>query len=180
MDVALSARQFVLFVTLAVLAACSGPAAPDRPPTAEESPAPPASAPPVTLSAVAAEVVDLTNAERTRAGMPALRADARLTEAARLHAEQVAAAGRLEHVLPDARYPRLEDRLAAAGYRWQAAGENLAFGQRTAAAVVDAWMQSPGHRANILHTSFTEIGVAHLVDPNGRLYYVQVFGRPAS
>ena len=91
----------------------------------------------------------------------------------------MAAAGRLEHVFPDARYPRLEDRLNAAGYGWRAAGENLAFGQRSAAAVITAWMDSAGHRANILHTSFSEIGVAHLVDPNGRPYYVQVFARPA-
>ena len=80
--------------------------------------------------------------------------------------------------MPDARYPRLEDRLAAAEYRWQAAGENLAFGQQSAAAVVAGWMQSPGHRANILHATFTEMGVAYLTDTNGRPYYVQVFGRP--
>jgi uncharacterized protein YkwD len=124
--------------------------------------------------------VDFTNAERARAGLSALRTNTRLGEAARIQAEQVAVAGRLEHVLPDARYPRLEDRLDAAGYRWQVSGENLAFGQQSPAALVDTWMQSPGHRANILHTSFTEIGVAHLVDANGRPYYVQVFGRPAT
>ena len=163
-----------MLVTVVVVSGCSGPTAPDRAPAeGSSSPAP------ITLPAIAAEIVDLTNAERMRAGLPVLRANARLTEAARLHAEQIAAAGRLEHVLPDARYPRLEDRLSAAAYRWQAAGENLAFGQRTAAAVVSAWMDSAGHRANILHTSYTEIGVAHLVDPNGRPYYVQVFARPA-
>ncbi len=123
--------------------------------------------------------MDLTNAERTRAGLAALRTNARLGEAARIHAEQLVAAGRLDHVLADTRYPSLTDRLDAAGYRWQAAGENLAFGQQTAAALVNDWMQSAAHRANILHTSFTEIGVARLVDANSRPYYVQVFGRPA-
>jgi uncharacterized protein YkwD len=175
MDVDRAGLRVVVFLALAACAGCSGPVAPERTPPADDSPAPS-----VALSAIAVEVVDLTNAERTRAGLPMLRTNARLTEAARLHAEQLAAAGRLEHVLPDARYPRLEDRLDAAGYRWQAAGENLAFGQRTSAAVVDAWMQSAGHRANILHTSFTEIGVSYLIDPNGRPYYVQVFGRPAT
>ena len=124
-------------------------------------------------------MINLTNAERTRAGLAAFRMNPRLGEAARIQAEQMAATGRFEHDLPDARYPRLEDRMDAAGYRWQAAAENLAFGQRSAAAVVDTWMQSPAHRTNILHTTLTEIGVAHLVDRNGRRYYVQAFGRPA-
>lgn len=165
------ATRLLLLLTLAALTGCSGPTAPE--------PAPAPAPAPAALSAIALQVVDLTNAERTRAGLSVFRTNARLGEAARIQAEQVVAAGRLEHVLPDARYPRLDDRLDAAGYRWQAAGENLAFGQQNAAAVVDAWMQSPGHRANILHAAFTEIGVAHLVDASGRPYYVQVFGRPA-
>ena len=155
---------------LTTLAGCS-PASPDRAPESE-TPAP--------LTGIVSQVVDLTNAERSHAGLMAFRANAQLGEAARIQAEQVVAAGRLEHVIPEARYPTLENRLDAAGYRWRAAGENLAFGQQDAAAVVNGWMQSPGHRANILHTTFTEIGVAHLVDANGRPYYVQVFGRPAS
>jgi uncharacterized protein YkwD len=173
MDVRRNRWLPLVFAAIVVVSGCSGPTAPDRTPE-DAAPTPP----PVALSPTATEIVDLTNAERTRAGLAALRANARLTEAARLQAEQLATAGRLEHVLPDARHPRLEDRLDAAGYRWQAAGENLAFGQRTAAALLAAWMDSAGHRANILHTSYTEIGVAHLIDPNGRPYYVQVFARP--
>ena len=168
---ALAARGLLLTLTLAALTACSGPAAPD-PPTAgrPDSPAVP--------TGIALQVVELTNAERTRAGLAVFRINARLGEAARIQAEQIAAAGRLDHVVRDARYPRLEDRLDAAEYRWQAAGENLAFGQQSAAAVVAGWMQSPGHRANILHATFTEIGVAYLTDTNGRPYYAQVLGRP--
>jgi uncharacterized protein YkwD len=162
--------RLLLSLMLAPLAGCS-PASPDRAPESE-TPAP--------FTGIAAQVVNLTNAERTRAGLMAFRTSAQLGEAARIQADQVVAAGRLEHVVPDARYPTLENRLDAAGYRWRAAGENLAFGQPDAAAVVTTWMQSPGHRANILHTTFTEIGVAHLIDANGRPYYVQVFGRPAS
>src|SRR5688572_12431028 len=130
---------------LAALAGCSPPT-PDRAPGSKTPN--PSSAPP---TGVALQVIDLTNAERTRAGLSAVRASARLGEAARIQAEQVVAAGRLEHVLPDARYPRLEDRLDAAGYDWEIMGENLAFGQHSAAAVVNTWMQSPGHRANILN-----------------------------
>jgi uncharacterized protein YkwD len=108
-----------------------------------------------------------------------LRANRRLTEAARLHAEQVARAGRLEHTLERAPHPRLADRMAAAGYAWQAIGENLAAGQQSAGQAVDAWMSSSGHRANILSSSFTETGAATATDAGGRPYYVQVFGRPA-
>src|SRR5688572_22461554 len=101
MDVARRAWQRLIVVGVLVLSGCSGPTTPDR--TSDDASSPPPA--PVTLSATAAEIVDLTNSERTRAGLPSLRTNARLTEAARLHAEQVAAAGLIEHVLPDARYP---------------------------------------------------------------------------
>ena len=79
-----------------------------------------------------------------------LRADSRLMQAAQLHADQMARLGRLEHVLSGAQYPRPEDRLAAAGYQWSAYAENIAMGQSSAAAAMDSWMHSSGHRANIL------------------------------
>lgn len=157
-------------VPLLVLTACSSPTAPE--------PVGGAAAPPASSSAIAQAVVEATNAERTREGKPGLTVHARLAQAAQLHADQLVAAGRLDHVLSGATYPRPEDRLAAAGYAWQAWGENLASGQRTAQQAVDAWMASAGHRDNILNDRFTEIGVAVAADDGGRLYYVQVFGRP--
>jgi uncharacterized protein YkwD len=123
-------------------------------------------------------IVDLTNQERMRQGLGTLRVEARLSHAAQLQAEQLVRAGRLDHVLPDAQYPRPEDRLAAAGYPWQAYGENLAFGYPDARTTVEGWMNSPGHRANIVGTAFTEIGAGHATDAAGRTYYAQVFGRP--
>jgi uncharacterized protein YkwD len=129
-------------------------------------------------SPVAAAIVDLTNQERTRLGLGTLRAEARLTRAAQLQAEQMARVERLDHVLPEAQYPRPEDRLTAASYGWQTYGENLASGYPDARSVVDGWMNSPGHRANIVGTGFTEIGAGHAVDGAGRPYYTQVFGRP--
>ena len=99
--------------------------------------------------------------------------------AALLQAEQVAKIGRLEHTINGARYPTLRDRVDAVDYEWQAIGENLAFGQRTAAQATGTWMKSAGHRANILNRRFTEIGTAYLIDRSGRPYYVQVFARPA-
>jgi uncharacterized protein YkwD len=131
-------------------------------------------------SRVAADVITLTNIERTHNRRGALRADPRLMRAAQLQAEQMAQAGHMAHVLPDARYPRTEDRIAAANYHWKTVGENVAFGQANASKVLDAWMHSRGHRTNILNATFTEMGAGYAVDRTGRPYYVQVFGRPLS
>jgi uncharacterized protein YkwD len=135
---------------------------------------------PAATSRIAAQVVDLTNAERRGLGRASLRTNARLMRAAQLHAEQMARAGQPAHVLPRAAYPRAEDRLAAAGYRWQSYGENLALGQPTAAAAVRDWMRSRGHRRNVVNPTFTELGVGYALDRSGRPYYVQVFGEPSS
>ncbi len=138
----------------------------------------PASPPVTSPSATAALLVRLTNAERTQAGLVPLHANTRLMQAAQLHADQMAHAQRLEHVLPAGRYPRPEDRLAAVGYAWQAWAENIACGEPDASRTVAGWMRSAGHRANILSAAFTELGTGYAVDAAGRPYYVQVFGRP--
>lgn len=129
-------------------------------------------------SDVAASIVQMTNAERANAGLPALKTSSRLREAAQLHAVQMARLGRLEHVLSGAQYPKPEDRLAAASYQWSSYAENIAMGQTSAAGVMDSWMRSSGHRANILSPNNTEIGIGFARDSAGRPYYVQVFGRP--
>ena len=108
----------------------------------------------------------------------AFTAQPRLMTAAQLQADQVASHQILEHEVPNVRYPTPADRLAAAGYVWQAYGENLASGYRSAADAMNGWMNSPGHRANILNGNFTEVGVGYATDSTGRPYYVQVFGRP--
>ena len=160
-----------ILVLVAVFgAACSTPTAPEPPP-AVAAPAP-------SLSGVASAIVELTNAERRNGGLADLRAEARLMHAAQLQADQVASLRRLEHVLPEAAYPAPADRLAAAGYAWRAYGENLASGQRSASEAVTDWMSSPGHRANIMNGTFTEIGIGYATDSTGRPYYVQVFGTP--
>jgi uncharacterized protein YkwD len=64
------------------------------------------------------------------------------------------------------------------GIRMAAGGENIAMGQRTPKEVVTAWMNSPGHRGNILSTSFTEIGVGCAKNKNGVYYWTQMFIRP--
>lgn len=123
-------------------------------------------------------LLELANAQRAKAGLQPLRANARLMQAAQTQAEQTASARRLQHVLPDARYPRPEDRLGASGYSWRAWAENIAFGQKTPSDAVEAWMRSPGHRRNLLDPRYTELGSGVALDATGRPYYVQVFGRP--
>lgn len=129
-------------------------------------------------SQIAITLFNLTNDARATAGTPALQSSSALMRAAQLQADQMAAAREMAHTLPSATYPTLEDRLNAAGYRWQAAGENIAAGYATAAQAMNGWMDSPGHRENMLNTTFTELGTGYAVDATGRPYYVQVFGRP--
>jgi uncharacterized protein YkwD len=165
----LPARRISLVWLLVLAAGCASPASPT-----EASPEPADSA----GGGITGSIVQLTNAERSQAGLAPLRASMPLMQAAQIQAEQMARLGRLEHELSGAKYPTPADRLAAVGYRWQTYGENIAMRQTSAATVVDSWMHSSGHRANILSTSVTEIGIGFARDSAGRPYYVQVFGRP--
>jgi uncharacterized protein YkwD len=126
----------------------------------------------------AGALVELANEHRSRAGLPPLRANEALMRAAQTQAEQSASIGKMAHVLPGARYPRPEDRLDASGYPWRAFAENIAMGQRSMSDAVEAWMNSPGHRKNLLSATYTELGTGYATDADGRPYYVQVFGRP--
>ena len=72
------------------------------------------------------------------------------------------------------------DRIAAAGFEWQAAGENIASGQASARAVVRAWLASPEHCANLMNPAFTATAAAYAVDPRaaGGIYWTQDLARP--
>jgi len=131
-------------------------------------------------SGIAADVVALTNHERASHGRGKLRVNPRLMRAAQIQAEQMARARQLAHTLPNASYPRGEDRLAAVKYQWRTYGENVALGQANAADAVKSWMRSRGHRINILNPAFTELGAGYATDRSGRPYFVQVFGSPWS
>ena len=155
---------------LFLLWGCTSPVAPDTAAAAGAAAA---------AAGVTNSIVDLTNVERSRAGVSPLRVEGRLMRAAQLQAEQMASLGRMEHVLSDGPYPAPQDRLAAAGYLWQAFAENIAYGQRGAEDVTESWMGSAGHRANMLNGAYTELGTGYAVDSRGRSYYVQVFGKPA-
>jgi uncharacterized protein YkwD len=121
-------------------------------PTTTATTAPP-SAPPASETE---RVVQLVNSARSSAGCDALRIDDRLTAAAQGHSDDMAARDYFSHTSLDGR--SFADRISAAGYA-NPGGENIAQGQRNAQAVHDAWMNSDGHRRNILNCSFTAIGV---------------------
>ncbi|WP_406437885.1 CAP domain-containing protein [Streptomyces sp. NBC_01613] len=126
------------------------------------------------LARTAAEVVDLTNRERARAGLPPLAADALLTTAAQAHSADMVARAFYSHTSPEGSQPW--DRAAAAGARRRSIGENIACGQRSPAEVVDGWMNSPGHRANILKPDFTHIGIGLAGGGPAGTYWTQLFG----
>jgi uncharacterized protein YkwD len=169
------------------------------PPPNNPSPAPSPSATPVPpppapgdyqMTPTEAEVVGLVNIERAKAGCPAVNTEdpnpdpnpnaefrhpyLRLAKAARLHSEDMAAWNYFDHDGHDGSSPW--QRMTAVGYTWRSAGENIAKGQRDPAAVMNSWMNSPGHRANILNCGFKDLGVGLAVDSQGSKIWTQDFG----
>jgi uncharacterized protein YkwD len=123
------------------------------PPQAEKAPAQP-----LDLHPVEARVIERTNSQRIRHGLRPLRVDRRLLFSARRHAAWMTNARSLTHT--------------SAGV-----AENIAMGQNSSSEVITAWMNSSGHRANILNPGYTRIGVAAYVTPGGTIYWCQQFLR---
>ncbi|MFD0687217.1 sigma-70 family RNA polymerase sigma factor [Actinomadura fibrosa] len=120
------------------------------------------------------QVIALVNAERARHGCRALRENAALTAAAQKHSADMASHRKLSHTGSGGRDPGA--RITAAGYRWTAWAENIAAGQQTPASVMSSWMNSSGHKANILNCTYTDIGVGRAPGPNGP-WWTQDFGK---
>lgn len=116
------------------------------------------------------QVVELVNAERAEAGCAPVRVDDRLVASAQSHSDDMAAGRYLSHTSRDGR--SFDQRIEDAGYPAPAA-ENIAMGMSTADAVMQAWMDSEGHRRNILNCDITAIGVG--VNSDG-WYWTQNFG----
>lgn len=120
------------------------------------------------------EVLRLTNVQRAQHGLPALKGDTRLDTVAAIRAEEVHRT--FSHTRPDgSSWSTLLDSYSIA---WRANAENIAAGQKDAKAVVEAWMNSPGHRANILSTKVTHLGVGARINNTGRIGWVQTFLTP--
>lgn len=136
------------------------------------APAPaPSGVKPVTATA-GTNVINIVNQERTARGLRPLAWNGHLTTAAQNHSNDMAARRTMTHT--GANGSNAGQRIAATGYRARAWGENVAAGYNTAPSVMQGWMNSAGHRTNILSTSFTEIGVAASVGPNGVKYWTMV------
>ncbi|OYQ65595.1 hypothetical protein B9G53_06900 [Pseudanabaena sp. SR411] len=124
------------------------------------------------------ELLKLTNLERQKVGLPPLKLSSQLTSAAQSHAGDMARNNYFSHTGLNG--SSMVDRAKGTGYKYSALGENIAAGKATPEGTIRQWMNSSGHRDNILNPRFTEIGFGYANAPNSpyRHYWVQVFGKP--
>jgi uncharacterized protein YkwD len=148
---------------------------PSAPPTST-APSPSPTESPTGNAAFEAEVVTIVNQERAKVGCPAVTVDDRLTAAARAHSADMAARNYFSHTTPEG--VAFATRITNAGYRWSGAGENIAKGQRTPQEVMTSWMNSDGHKANILNCGYKNLGVGVAADSSGTLLWTQDFASP--
>ena len=116
------------------------------------------------------EVIRLVNEARAANGLQPLTANWELSRVARYKSQDMADRGYFSHTSPT--YGSPFQMIRAFGLSFRTAGENIAYGQRTPQAVMNGWMNSSGHRANILNASYTQIGVGYVADGH---YWTQMF-----
>lgn len=121
-------------------------------------------------AAYEAEVVRLVNEERSKHGLAPLIQDWQLSRVARYKSQDMRDLGYFSHTSPT--YGSPFDMMRSFGISYRTAGENIAKGYQSPEAVVRGWMNSPGHRANILNSSYTHIGVGYVASGN---YWTQMF-----
>ena len=122
------------------------------------------------------KVIELVNSERANAGLNALSENNELNNVATLKSEDMVKLNYFSHTSPT--YGSPFEMLTQFNIKYTAAGENIAYGQPTPEEVMNGWMNSPGHRANILNTNFTQIGVGIAQKANGQYVWTQEFTRP--
>ncbi|MFJ7970267.1 CAP domain-containing protein [Psychrobacillus sp. NPDC096389] len=127
----------------------------------------------VQVSSEIQQVVDLVNSERAKAGLKALQIDTKLTESAQAKSQDMKNKNYFSHTSPT--YGSPFDQMKSFGIEYKSAGENIAMGQHGATEVMDAWMKSPGHKANILNPSYTHIGVG--LSDSGNYWTQQFIGK---
>ena len=128
---------------------------------------------PSSSSSYEQRVAELVNVEREKNGLPTLSFNKKISDVARIKSKDMADNNYFAHQSPT--YGMAGDMLLKFGVTWSAWGENIASGQDTPDEVVSAWMNSPGHRANILSPEFIYIGVGYVTDSNGKTYWTQLF-----
>ena len=122
-------------------------------------------------SSFAEQVAELVNAERRKAGLGELVLDQEIASAALVRAKEIETS--FSHTRPDGR--SFSSVLTDNGISFRGSGENIAWGQKTPQEVMDGWMNSEGHRANILNAKFTKIGVGYYQNASGRNFWTQLF-----
>lgn len=128
------------------------------------------------VTAYEKEVARLVNVERAKNGLPPLSYNWELARVARYKSQDMINRKYFDHNSPT--YGSPFQMMKSFGIRYTAAGENIAYGQRTPQEVMNGWMNSSGHRSNILSKTFTQIGVGYAKDSAGRAYWTQQFIRP--
>ena len=119
------------------------------------------------------QVLDLVNVERTKRGISALTLDSNLSSVATKKSQDMVNKNYFDHTSPT--YGSPFDMMKQFGISYRTAGENIAKGQKTPQEVVTAWMNSEGHRKNILNPNFTNLGVGIAKDSKGTTYWTQMF-----
>jgi uncharacterized protein YkwD len=171
----MKASRFFPFVLVVV--AVSGCTIPAGNTTPSSAPSPNSTGAKGRFGATEARIFGLINAERRNRGIPALVYNEQLDQMAVIQAQSMAYFQKMAHVLPDAKLPTLGDRARYVAYPFGRLAENVALGYPDAETVVQGWMASKGHRANILNSDVVETGIAIARSSAGGLYYCQVFGR---
>jgi uncharacterized YkwD family protein/spore coat assembly protein SafA len=128
------------------------------------------------LKSIEDEIVRLVNIERSKNGLAPLTSNWQAARCARIKSQEMTDKNYFSHTSPT--YGSPFKMMESFGLRFSAAAENIAYGQRTAQEVMNSWMNSPGHRANILSKSYTQIGVGVAKKSNGTLYFTQMFLKP--
>lgn len=122
------------------------------------------------------KVILLVNKERVKYKLPLLKKGVISSKVARLKSQDMVNKNYFSHTSPT--YGSPFAMMESFGLRFSAAGENIAYGQKTPEEVMKAWMSSPGHRANILSKNYSYIGVGAAKKSNGTLYWTQEFVNP--
>lgn len=117
------------------------------------------------------QVVNLVNQERAKAGLSPVTADTSIQAAAQVRAKEIEKS--FSHTRPDG--SSFSTALTQQGVTYRGSGENIAWGQKTPEQVMNGWMNSEGHRANILNKNFTKIGVGYHQNASGTNYWTQLF-----